>query len=114
MHGTDITYKQVGSQEKKKNGQNGKLVQDENVNAKAKDMAKPQHFYWDSYQGKAQTSTETIFGRKSQVMSHGKAKSVLGLWKKGSMVERKTNEQEDFTEEIPKKIFWKPSEIEAK
>ena len=84
----------------------GNVVQDENMKGRLfnrKDMAKPQQFYWDLYQGAEQSLTENIVRGKCQVMSHGKAKSVLGLWKKGSMVERKTNEQEDFTKEIPKK-----------
>ena len=70
-----------------------KLVQDHNS------IAKPQQFYWDSYQGEAQTSTEITVRRKCQEMSHGKANSVLGLWKMDTLVMRMMNEQEDFTEE---------------
>ena len=64
----------------------GKLAQDENVIAKAKYMAKPPQFYWDSYQGPGQPSTEITVRSKSEVMSHGKAKRVYwgcgkrGLW----------------------------------
>ena len=89
----------------------GKLVQDENVIPKAKYVAKPPQFYWDSYQGPALPPTEINVRRKCQVMSHGKAKSVLGLWKKGSLVEKKKNEQEDITEEGILEAFRKESKM---
>ena len=89
----------------------GKLVQDENVIPKAKYVAKPPQFYWDSYQGPALPPTEINVRRKCQVMSHGKAKSVLGLWKKGSLVERKTNEREDFTEGDIREAFRSRSKV---
>ena len=76
-----------------------------------KDMAKPQQFYWDLYQGAEQSSTEVNVKGKCQGMSHGKAKSVLGLWKKGSLVEKKKNEQEDITEEGILEAFRKESKM---
>ena len=39
------------------------------------------------------------------------SKSVLGLWKKGSLVQRKKNEQEDITEEGILEAFRKESKM---
>ena len=92
----------------------GNDVQDENMKTRLfsrKDMAKPQQFYWDLYQGAAKPSTESTVRGKYQVMSHGKAKSVLGLWTKGSLAERKRNEQEDITEEGILEAFRKKSKM---
>ena len=102
-----------------------KLYQDENVNSNdaivknnltrlspRKDSTKHQQFYWDWCLG-AHPSVEVNVRRKCQekFMSHGKAKSVLGLWGKGGLVERKRNLQEEVTEEDILEAFRKESTV---
>ena len=91
---------------------NVKLKNSENLNPRlsvGKDAEKAKQFYWDLYQGVSEPVAELTVIREYQdwKMSPSKAKSVLGLWRKGGEEESK----EDITEDNILEAFIESSKV---